>query len=238
MATSVRGVHGQCGSELRRARDRALVGGGRLARQLDAATVRSARSSRLHGNALATCRDWTAATFASERAHGLLAPWVLHTGLGPDNAVSGFMTQVIACAVQLGGMPVPVGGGAKLVDALCGIVTDAGGAVRTDAHVDRIVVSGGKAIGIRLSDGETVGAQRAVVAGVTPTQLYGALLAPADAPAEARDAAAAIPVRAGGDAAPPRDERAAGVARPRRRAPCARRRSSTSPLVSTASPGR
>ena len=68
----------------------------------------------------ATCRDWTAATFRSEQAHGLLAPWVLHTGLGPDNAVSGFMTQVIACAVQLGGMPVPVGGGVTLVDALVG----------------------------------------------------------------------------------------------------------------------
>ena len=38
--------------------------------------------------------------FASERAHGLLAPWVLHTGLGPDAATSGFMTQVIAVAVQ------------------------------------------------------------------------------------------------------------------------------------------
>ena len=110
------------------------------------------------GNALATCRDWTGATFTSERAHGLLAPWVLHTGLGPDNAVSGFMTQVIACAVQLGGMPVPVGGGVKLVDALAGIVTDAGGIVRTDAHVDRVVVSGGRAIGIRLADGEAVGA--------------------------------------------------------------------------------
>ena len=61
------------------------------------------------GSALSSCRDWTAATFASERAHGLLAPWVLHTGLGPDNAMSGFMTQVIACAVQLGGMPVPIG---------------------------------------------------------------------------------------------------------------------------------
>ena len=62
------------------------------------------------GHALGTCRDWTAATFHSEQAHGLLAPWVLHARLGPDNAVSGFMTQVIACAVQLGGMPVPVGG--------------------------------------------------------------------------------------------------------------------------------
>ena len=50
--------------------------------------------------------------------HGLLAPWVLHTGLGPDQASSGFMTQVIACALQLGGMPVPKGGGASLVDGL------------------------------------------------------------------------------------------------------------------------
>jgi phytoene dehydrogenase-like protein len=33
------------------------------------------------GHALSSCRDWTTTTFASERAHGLLAPWVLHTGL-------------------------------------------------------------------------------------------------------------------------------------------------------------
>jgi phytoene dehydrogenase-like protein len=140
------------------------------------------------GGALATCRDWTRATFASERAHGLLAPWVLHTGLGPDNAVSGFMTQVIACAVQLGGMPVPAGGGVRLVEALSGIVTDAGGEVRAGAHVERIVVSGGRAVGVVVEGGETVQAERAVVAGVTPTQLYGTLLGDA-APPEARDAA-------------------------------------------------
>ena len=140
------------------------------------------------GHALTTCRDWTTATFRSEQAHGLLAPWVLHTGLGPDNAVSGFMTQVIACAVQLGGMPVPVGGGVKLVDALAGIVRDAGGELRTDADVARITVSSGRATGVVLADGETVSATRAVIAGVTPTALYGSLL-DGDAPAEARAAA-------------------------------------------------
>ena len=51
------------------------------------------------GELLQTSRDWLEQTFASERAHGLLAPWVLHTGLGPDAAASGFMTQVIAVAV-------------------------------------------------------------------------------------------------------------------------------------------
>jgi phytoene dehydrogenase-like protein len=142
------------------------------------------------GHALGTCRDWTTSTFRSEQAHGLLAPWVLHTGLGPDNAVSGFMTQVIACAIQLGGMPVPVGGGGRLVEALSGIVRDAGGELRTDASVEGIAVSSGRATGVVLEDGETVHATRAVVAGVTPTQLYGSLLGPADVPEEVRTAAA------------------------------------------------
>jgi phytoene dehydrogenase-like protein len=142
------------------------------------------------GGALASCRDWTAATFRSEQAHGLLAPWVLHTGLGPENAVSGFMTQVIACAVQLGGMPVPAGGGVRLVEALAGIVRDAGGELRTDARVERIVVSEGRATGVVLADGETIDASRAVVAGVTPTQLYGSLLRERDVPAEVGAAAA------------------------------------------------
>jgi phytoene dehydrogenase-like protein len=141
------------------------------------------------GGALASCRDWTTATFRSEQAHGLLAPWVLHTGLGPENAVSGFMTQVIACAVQLGGMPVPVGGGVRLVDALAGIVRDAGGELRTDARVERIVVSEGRATAVVLEDGETIDATRAVVAGVTPTQLYGSLLRERDVPAEVSAAA-------------------------------------------------
>jgi phytoene dehydrogenase-like protein len=145
---------------------------------------------RFAGHALSTCRDWTTATFQAPEAHGLLAPWVLHTGLGPENAVSGFMTQVIACAVQLGGMPVPVGGGVTLVEALAGIVRDAGGELRTDAQVARITVSGGRAAGIVLDDGEAVGATRAVVAGVTPTQLYGTLLRERDVPADVHASAA------------------------------------------------
>ena len=134
------------------------------------------------GTVLSTCRDWLGDTFRSDAAHGLLAPWVLHTGLGPDQATSGFMTQVIACALQLGGMPVPRGGGVALVDGLAGIVRDAGGEVRAEAPVERVLVSGGRATAVRLRDGETIRAEQAVVASVTPTQLYGSLLATSDAP--------------------------------------------------------
>ncbi|HEX2302461.1 MAG TPA: NAD(P)/FAD-dependent oxidoreductase [Gaiella sp.] len=134
------------------------------------------------GNVLSSCRDWLGDTFQSDAAHGLLAPWVLHTGLGPDQATSGFMTQVIACAVQLGGMPVPKGGGVVLVDALAEIVRDAGGEIRTSADVERVLVSDGKATAVRLAGGETIRAEVAVVASVTPTQMYGRLLGAGDAP--------------------------------------------------------
>src|SRR5207248_3654425 len=71
------------------------------------------------GTVLSSSRDWLTSTFASERAHGLLAPWVLHTGLGPDAAASGFMTQVIGFAVQEGGMPIRAAAGLGSLVASC-----------------------------------------------------------------------------------------------------------------------
>jgi phytoene dehydrogenase-like protein len=135
------------------------------------------------GGVLVSCRDWVTETFASPQAHALLAPWVLHTGLGPDAAASGFMTRVIAIATELGGMPVPKGGGVRLVEALAGIVRDGGGALETDADVEQVLVRDGRAAGVRLAGGRTENAQEAVVANVTPTQLYGRLLSETPLPA-------------------------------------------------------
>ena len=64
---------------------------------------------------------------------------MLHTGLGPDAAASGYMAQVIAVAVQEGGMPIPRGGGAKLADALVAYIREQGGACETGVHVERVV---------------------------------------------------------------------------------------------------
>jgi phytoene dehydrogenase-like protein len=133
-------------------------------------------------------RDWLHTTFRSERAHGLLAPWVLHTGLGPDAAASGFMTRVIAFAIETGGMPVPRGGGARLVDALVRLIKDQGGVCETGRDVERVLVANGRAQGVRLSNTDVVTAERAVVCNVTPPQLYGRLLADGHIPASVRDA--------------------------------------------------
>ena len=141
------------------------------------------------GHSLVSARDWLGATFESERAHGLLAPWVLHTGLGPEQAVAGFMTQVIACAIQLGGMPVPKGGGVRLVEALAAIVREGGGELRTGADAERVLLSSGCATGVQLAGGERLYASKAVIASVTPTQLYGRLLREDEAPAAAWESA-------------------------------------------------
>jgi phytoene dehydrogenase-like protein len=134
------------------------------------------RAAAFLGDMLVSSRDWLTDTFRSERAHGLLAPWVLHTGLGPDAAASGFMTQVIAVAVQEGGMPIPRGGGDRLVRALAAMIREHGGVIETGRDVEQVLVEGGRATGVRLVDGETIRANRAVIANVTPTQLYGRLL--------------------------------------------------------------
>src|SRR5205814_8470271 len=107
------------------------------------------------GEVLQSSRDWLETTFASERAYGVLAPWVLHTGLGPDQATSGFMTQVIAVAVQEGGMPVPRGGSAKLPDALDRLIRDHGGACEPGCDAEAVLVRSRRATGVRVAIGET-----------------------------------------------------------------------------------
>jgi phytoene dehydrogenase-like protein len=128
------------------------------------------------GEVVQSSRDWLTTTFESERTHGLLAPWVLHTGLGPDAATSGFMNRVIAFAIEAGGMPIPRGGGARLVDALARLIEDNGGSLSTGIDVERVLVSEGRATGVRTAGGDVFTARRAVVCNVTPTQLYGRLL--------------------------------------------------------------
>ena len=144
------------------------------------------------------------------------------------------MTQVIACALQLGGMPVPKGGGVR---ARRRPRRNRARRRRRGAHAasrsSACSSPAGSATAVRLAGGETIRAERAVVAGVTPTQLYGQLLGAGDVPAEVARCVRALPLRARRDADPHRDERA----RPTGTATSASvaRRSCTSRPASTAS---
>lgn len=132
----------------------------------------------------ASARNWLGETFASPEVKGLFAPWVLHTGLGPDGPGSAFMTELIGVAVEQIGMPVPVGGGRSLVEAFVRLIEGWGGHLAANTEVFEVVVEGGQATGVRLASGEVVRARRAVLANVTPTQLYLKLLASTPVPGE------------------------------------------------------
>lgn len=87
---------------------------------------------------------------------------------------------------QTYGFPVPVGGAGALTRALRSRLERRGGTVRCGTRVTRVVVGGGRALGVRTADGDAVPARRAVLADVSAPELYGALVAPEHLPERVR----------------------------------------------------
>lgn len=128
------------------------------------------------GDALRTCRSWLETTYQHPLTHALFAPWVLHTGLGPESAASGAMGRVIAFTLEQIGMPVVKGGSTNIVKAFESVITSHGGTIKTNTHVADIIVSNGKAVGVRTDSGDDITAGQAVLANVPPGRLYGEML--------------------------------------------------------------
>jgi phytoene dehydrogenase-like protein len=134
---------------------------------------------------VASARSWLAQRYSGPELGDLLAPWVLHTGLTPDDAGGAFPMLALAGGLHEVGMPVVVGGSSGFTDAFVRLIEDHGGTVRCGIDVERIVVTGGRASAV-IAGGEEVTARRAVIANTTPTQLYGRLLDGAPVPSAVR----------------------------------------------------
>ncbi len=128
------------------------------------------------GEGLRSGRAWLETRYESDLVRALFAPWVLHAGLGPENAFSGEIARVIAFALEAAGAPIVKGGATNAVTAFKALIEAQGGEVRTGADVAEIVLSDGEASGVRVASGETLTAERGVICSVTPTQLYERLL--------------------------------------------------------------
>lgn len=137
------------------------------------------------GPAMQSCRAWLETQFNDELVRALLAPWVLHTGLGPESPMSALMARVIAFTLEGVGLPLVKGGNARTVDAFRALIESAGGRFETGIDVTEILVDGKKLRGVRSQDGKTFEATQ-VICNVTPTQLYGRLLKQDDTPAPLR----------------------------------------------------
>ncbi|MDW6024676.1 NAD(P)/FAD-dependent oxidoreductase [Mesorhizobium sp. BAC0120] len=128
------------------------------------------------GEALVPARGWLETCYQSETMRALWAPWVLHAGLGPEDAFSGQIAKVIAFALEVAGAPIVKGGAEKLTAAFEALIKERGGEIRTGADVAYVARKNGRAVGVRLASGEEISAAKSVICSVTPTQLYERLL--------------------------------------------------------------
>ena len=62
------------------------------------------------GEAFRSGRTWLETRYESELVRALFAPWVLHAGLGPENAFAGEIGRVIVFALEAAGAPIVKGG--------------------------------------------------------------------------------------------------------------------------------
>lgn len=127
-------------------------------------------------DAVTSGRSYCQRMFVGREVDHLWVPWLLHAGLSPDQASGGMMLPVLAATLHGFGLPVVKGGAANMVSAFRDLFDELNVQVYTEWPVERIVIDGGRAVAVEAG-GRRLRARRAILASVTPTALYGSLLA-------------------------------------------------------------
>ncbi|WP_245514012.1 phytoene desaturase family protein [Antarcticimicrobium luteum] len=112
-------------------------------------------------------RAWLEETFESPKLRALLGAWGMHLDFAPDIAGGALFPYLEAMANQTFGMALGKGGAATVVTALQRAIEARGGRILCGTEVGQILHSGGKATGV-VAGGETIIANRAVIANVAP----------------------------------------------------------------------
>jgi phytoene dehydrogenase-like protein len=121
-------------------------------------------------------REFLEEKFASPEIRATLAAWGMHLDFPPDIAGGALFPYLEGMAEQAFGMVIGHGGASTMIEAMLARLDELGGSVRLKAEVTEIARRDGRATGVRLANGETVEAKRAVIAGVTPNALVTKLL--------------------------------------------------------------
>ena len=137
--------------------------------------------------ALLPLRRFVEEEFRGSAAALLFAGSALHADLTPEAAGSALFGWLLVGLGQEFGFPVPVGGAVGITDALVGRAVGRGVEVRCDSPVERIVVRGGRAVGVAVAGGDTITARRAVLADCDVQRLLLSMVDPEHVPAEHRD---------------------------------------------------
>jgi all-trans-retinol 13,14-reductase len=102
-------------------------------------------------SAVASTWDVLSALTKDRELIGVLTAQYGDYGLPPKQ--SSFAVHALVAAHYLGGAWYPVGGASAIARSIEPVISSPGGAVCTNAEVDRILVRSGRAVGVRLADG-------------------------------------------------------------------------------------
>ena len=121
---------------------------------------------------LGTTAGFALRQFRTEAARRVVPALALHVDLGPDDAAGAGLGLVLAFLASGPGFRIPVGGARSITHALLRRLEEAGGALRLNARVEKILVRNGRAVAVRTHDGDEIAAGRAVLADVGPPALF------------------------------------------------------------------
>lgn len=110
-------------------------------------------------------------TFESLEVRLHYLKWVGEAMENPEAYGTGVLVYSLLAMVHASGSYLAVGGTQQLSNALGACIEHYGGEIRTERQVVKVIVSGGRATGVVLEDGERIMATEAVVACIHPWRL-------------------------------------------------------------------
>jgi phytoene dehydrogenase-like protein len=110
--------------------------------------------------------------FQTEAARRVVPGLALHADLGPDDLAGAGMGLVLALLAAGTGFRVPRGGARAITQALLHRLHEAGGQLRLETRVTRVLTREGRVVAVRTERGEEIAVERAVIADVGPPALF------------------------------------------------------------------
>lgn len=116
---------------------------------------------------LQSTRAFTSEHFTARETRALAASWGMHLDYGPDIAGGALFAFLESIGGQMFGMVLGKSGADVITKALCGVITEYGGEIRTSSRVSSIISENGKAVGVTLAHGEVIKAKD-IIANINP----------------------------------------------------------------------
>jgi len=121
--------------------------------------------------ALQSVRSWGNETFATEEIRSLFGAFGLFVGSAPDDAGGAEIAWLFGAVLQAEGNNFVKGGMHRVALAMTSWLEAHGGTIRTGVEVDRVLVDGTRATGVRLANSEEIGVNTLVASSADPAQL-------------------------------------------------------------------